>query len=409
MKMLRYTIMLTLLTLVWMTVSAQEAQTPQAICDSAEVSDLSEQSYSAPDSVLEDGVDYRAVICTEAGAVYLDLYEDLTPITVNNFVFLAQNNYYDSTTFHRVLENFMAQAGDPTGTGAGGPGYQFIDEPVGYLTFDRVGLLAMANAGPGTNGSQFFITTAETPWLDFNHTIFGEVLTGYENVLALRLRDPQTNPDFEGASLNTVVIITAPSTVDAEIPETTLATQADVEVALSNMDSQLLTVLAKDSERSGLFSTDELVDSAPSAIAEDLAPFLTENNHQYRFVTRYQNADCSQEIFFGFFQVTLDNFDTADDADNALADDFPASLAEANGFSYDADSDVYAKPVDYCDGSSATHVMRLYTHGRFLVTLEGSVADSVLSQVPVNTIIVEGFQRLLDQFMAPVFRPEIRS
>ena len=131
----------------------------------------------------------------------------------------------------------------------------------------------MANAGAGTNGSQFFITTAETPWLDFAHTIFGEVLSGYENVLNLRLRDPQANPDFEGASLNTVVIIIDPSTVDAEIPEPTLATQADVEVALSNMDSELSSVLAKDSERSGLFSTDDLIDSAPESITEDLDRF----------------------------------------------------------------------------------------------------------------------------------------
>src|SRR5688572_14124487 len=121
-------------------------------------------------------------MCTDAGAIYIDLLEDFAPATVNNFVFLAQNNYYDNTIFHRVLEDFMAQGGDPTGTGSGGPGYQFRDEFAPFLTFDRPYLLAMANAGAGTNGSQFFITTAETPHLDFRHTIFGDVLEGQENV-----------------------------------------------------------------------------------------------------------------------------------------------------------------------------------------------------------------------------------
>ena len=113
MKILRYSLLLVLLCISVMSITAQEAQTPQAICDSVEVNALSNQQYEAPDDVLEDGVDYRAVMCTEEGAVYVDLYEDLTPITVNSFVFLAQNGYYDSTTFHRVLENFMAQAWRP--------------------------------------------------------------------------------------------------------------------------------------------------------------------------------------------------------------------------------------------------------------------------------------------------------
>ena len=115
--------------------------------------------FQEAETVLEPDVDYRAIFCTTAGTVYVDLYESLTPMTVNNFVFLAQQGYYDNTTFHRVIPDFMVQGGDPTATGSGGPGYQFGDEPVGFLTFDRPGLLAMANAGPGTNGSQFFITT----------------------------------------------------------------------------------------------------------------------------------------------------------------------------------------------------------------------------------------------------------
>ena len=130
--------------------------------------------------VLEEGLDYVAVLRTNRGDIVVDLYEDRTPETVNNLVFLALNRYYQGVPFHRVLEDFMAQTGDPTGTGSGGPGYTFEDEIVEGLVFDRAGLLAMANAGPGTNGSQFFITFGPTPWLDGGHTIFGHVLAGEE-------------------------------------------------------------------------------------------------------------------------------------------------------------------------------------------------------------------------------------
>ena len=173
-------------------VTAQASQSPQALCDAAESSDLAMMQFAQAEQVIDQTLDYRALICTSAGAIYLDLYENLTPITVNNFVFLAEQGYYDNTSFHRVIPDFMAQGGDPTATGRGGPGYQFGDEPVGFLTFDRPGLLAMANAGPGTNGSQFFLTTSPTPHLNYKHTIFGDVLAGQENVLAIRERDPQT-------------------------------------------------------------------------------------------------------------------------------------------------------------------------------------------------------------------------
>ncbi|MEL6527834.1 MAG: peptidylprolyl isomerase, partial [Chloroflexota bacterium] len=145
------------------------AGTPTEICEaSTPAEEPVSRDYAQPEQVLEVGVDYRAVFCTSAGAIYIDLLEAYTPETVNNFVFLADEGYYNNTIFHRVIEDFMAQAGDPTGTGTGGPGYQFADEIIGFLAFDRPGLLAMANAGPGTNGSQFFITTAETPWLNGN-------------------------------------------------------------------------------------------------------------------------------------------------------------------------------------------------------------------------------------------------
>ena len=149
--------------------------------------------YDAPpENILEPGVDYQAIISTEKGEMRLDLYEDEAPLTVNNFIFLANQGFYDGTTFHRVLQDFMAQGGDPSGTGAGGPGYEFADETDNGLVFDRRGLLAMANGGPDTNGSQFFITYGVTDWLDGNHTIFGELTEGDDVLSSLALRDPAT-------------------------------------------------------------------------------------------------------------------------------------------------------------------------------------------------------------------------
>ncbi len=118
----------------------------------------------------------KAIIDTTKGTINIDLFYDKTPLTVSNFVNLSNRGYYNNLTFHRVIDDFMIQGGCPIGTGTGGPGYQFSDEFDPSLKHDRPGILSMANSGPGTNGSQFFITHIETPWLDNNHTVFGEVL-----------------------------------------------------------------------------------------------------------------------------------------------------------------------------------------------------------------------------------------
>ncbi len=119
----------------------------------------------------------KVKIMTEKGDININLLPEKSPVTVANFVNLAKKGYYDGLKFHRVIDNFMAQGGDPAGTGAGGPGYQFEDEVNNGLNFSKAGKLAMANAGPATNGSQFFITTVPTEWLNGNHTIFGEVVS----------------------------------------------------------------------------------------------------------------------------------------------------------------------------------------------------------------------------------------
>ena len=125
---------------------------------------------------------------TTQGNIEFKLYEEIAPKTCENFTTHIKNGYYDGILFHRIIESFMIQGGDPTGTGRGGEsiwGNPFEDECARDVTFDRPGLLAMANAGPGTNGSQFFITTASTPWLHMKHTIFGEVVEGMEVVTKL--------------------------------------------------------------------------------------------------------------------------------------------------------------------------------------------------------------------------------
>ncbi len=146
--------------------------------------------FARPEQVLEQGADYRAVIETSKGRIVIDLFQDDVPQTVNNFVFLARNGYYDGVKFHRVLEDFMAQTGDPTGTGRGGPGYEFGDEFRTGLRHDSKGVVSMANAGPGTNGSQFFITFIPTPWLDDRHTVFGRVLEGEDVLDRIQRVDP---------------------------------------------------------------------------------------------------------------------------------------------------------------------------------------------------------------------------
>lgn len=143
-----------------------------------------------PESILQRGRIYYAVVRADSGDIIIQLFADRTPVTANNFVYLALTGFYDGTTFHRVIEDFMAQGGDPTGSGRGGPGYTFEDEFVGNLTFDRPYLLAMANAGPGTNGSQFFITFGPTTHLNMRHSIFGEVIGGHDAVDSITDRDP---------------------------------------------------------------------------------------------------------------------------------------------------------------------------------------------------------------------------
>ena len=142
-----------------------------------------------PDLRIDIKKTYLIYIVTSKGTINLELYPEHAPMTVNNFVFLAEQGFYDDVTFHRVIDNFVIQGGDPTGTGSGGPGYRFADETYGNPLKHGTGYISMANAGPNTNGSQFFITHSPQPHLDGKHTVFGKVVDGMDVVNAIKQGD----------------------------------------------------------------------------------------------------------------------------------------------------------------------------------------------------------------------------
>ena len=157
---------------------------------------MSKQYSAPPPLTIDPSKKYSAVFNTSRGEIVCELFAKDAPNTVNNFVFLARDKFYDGTVFHRVLADFMIQGGDPTGTGRGGPGYKFADEVKSNPNQHQAGSLSMANAGPNTNGSQFFITHVVTDWLDGKHTVFGKVLSGQDAVNAIQ----------QGDELNSVTI-----------------------------------------------------------------------------------------------------------------------------------------------------------------------------------------------------------
>lgn len=168
------------------------------------------KSYTkSPDLIIDPQKKYQAIFHTQRGDIRVDLFADRAPVTVNNFVFLARDGFYNGTTFHRVIKNFMVQGGDPTGTGRGGPGYKWNDEAGALrIRHDGPGILSMANAGANTNGSQFFITHGPTPHLDGKHAVFGRVADqdSLAVLFKIRERDPMGDPN-PGDTLESVEIV----------------------------------------------------------------------------------------------------------------------------------------------------------------------------------------------------------
>lgn len=165
----------------------------------------SKQWSSAPEMTIDPSKKYTAVLSTDKGDITIELFADKVPKTVNNFIFLANEHFYDGTIFHRVIGSFMVQGGDPTGTGTGGPGYRFEDEFDSSLRHNKQGVLSMANAGPGTNGSQFFLCHVATPHLDDKHSVFGQVIDGMDAFMSIPERDP-SRADGPAVTLKSVTI-----------------------------------------------------------------------------------------------------------------------------------------------------------------------------------------------------------
>ncbi|MEZ4859674.1 MAG: peptidylprolyl isomerase [Caldilineaceae bacterium] len=250
---------------------------------------------TAPEMIIDPSKFYYATFKSERGDIKAQLFADRAPLTVNNFVFLARQGFYNDTTFHRVLDGFMAQAGDPTGTGAGGPGYQFEDEIVSNLTFDHAGLLAMANAGPGTNGSQFFITFAATEWLNGNHTIFGEVIEGEDVLAKLTRRDPSGPTTGPGDTLYTVLIEESDESVLPPPPPTPTPTVTPTPFAPNAVEStdRPLAVVPP-AERANYFNT------APEMVID--------SNKQYTATIKFSSGEVVASLYVDEAPVAVNNF-----------------------------------------------------------------------------------------------------
>jgi cyclophilin family peptidyl-prolyl cis-trans isomerase len=199
-------IVIGILWLVFSGGSPEETALPTDVSGASDTSPSVNQYDAYPEMTIDASKQYFATVTLAKGGEFkIQLLPDKAPKTVNSFVFLARQGYFDGTTFHRVLEGFMAQGGDPTGTGMGGPGYQFENED-SDLTFDKAGVVAMANAGRDTNGSQFFITFGPADFLNGGYTIFGQVVEGMDIVNGITRRDPDQSPTFEGDAIQTVEI-----------------------------------------------------------------------------------------------------------------------------------------------------------------------------------------------------------
>ncbi len=181
---------------------------PQMLTTIVEMIKLEDQQYSeCPPMTVDTKTTYYATIETEGGDIVIELFPDAAPLAVNSFIYLAENDWFDGVIFHRVIPGFVAQTGDPSGTGYGNPGYAFSNEISAELVFDRAGLVAMANSGPDTNGSQFFITYDATPNLNGGYTIFGEVIEGMDVVDGITPRDPQQGGDIPSGDVILNIII----------------------------------------------------------------------------------------------------------------------------------------------------------------------------------------------------------
>ena len=365
-----------------------DAQTPDALCEAAlpNIVEPENRRYSEAEDVLEDGIDYQAIFCTDKGAIYVDLFENYTPLTVNNFVFLAEEGYYNNSEFHRVIQDFMVQGGDPVGNpaGTGNPGYSFGDEFLPFLGMQSEGWLAMANAGPGTNGAQFFITRAATTWLHGAHTVFGRVLEGQEVATNITNREGAGDPPAD--KLNTVLIITDPSTVNSDYVAPARPTDEETLDAIIN---------AFDGDESLTQSHAEIID--PSSMDEATQAFYEEHSFQFGATGLWQTAACSDDnplLGIGLSMVDWDTVENAiavvdDDAviDLFAADDFELVETDAfttAGFTTDL---LFSRSISEICDKDATHYSFVWNRGRYTFGFDTIITDGFLPPEQVPAIL----------------------
>jgi cyclophilin family peptidyl-prolyl cis-trans isomerase len=388
----------------------QQAQTPQDICAQAtqNIQQPATREFKQAEEVLKDDVDYAAVLCTATGSIYFDLLEAAAPITVNSFVFLAQQGYYNHTTFHRVLPGFMAQGGDFTGTGGGGPGYEFVNETSPDLVFDKAGIVAMANSGPDTNGSQFFITYGSASHLDGNYTIFGQVIEGMEAAELLHPRNPEQSPDFEGDALQTVVIVEDPAAV-AATPDG--PPSIDHLQALLNADvvSQITSAFQVVEEFSHTYDLEQEAQSfAPDggdALVSFMRDYLTEKGFIGTAAALLVVAECPASpadlpVWALAFQVSDYGVDGV--AEAVVKDDTRSDKLVESG-AYDAYTDSATLPGrlytaatpegEWC-GPQGTYYHFEMASGRYLVA-----ADLILDDTVVSTTTTPGAEDYVGSVM----------
>jgi len=394
--------------------AAQDGRTPEQICIEAteNLSEPATREFERAEEVLEDGTDYWAVLCTEQGPITIDLLEDVAPIAVNNFVFLAQQGYFNNTTFHRVLPGFMAQGGDPTATGTGGPGYQFEDEIDSGLLFDRPGLLAMANAGPNTNGSQFFITYVPTPWLNGYHTIFGRVYAGQASTELLLPRNPEQSPTYEGDALYTVVIVDDPASITVEPDEA--PTFEHWQTLLQRLiGDQIGAPFVPDADHSRISTLESRAVEWGEAGGEELAAYMREylaaNDFMGAATIALAVEECPAnpaELPFWSLRFEVNDYGNAESAAAVALDDARSDELVASGaFASYTDGEliggrIYRRPVEGnpCGDEAALYRFEMAL-GRYVLAVE-SVLDETVVNADADVTPEQFLVYLLDQVLA---------
>lgn len=295
----------------------------------------------------------------------------------------------------------MAQGGDPTGTGTGTPGYRFEDEFVGFLHFDRPGLLAMANSGqPVTNGSQFFITTSTPEYLNYRHTIFGEVLEGQDLVENIRLRDPQRDSDFEGTSLNTVVVIDEPQLIDTSYVAPVRSQREDV-IALLDDD---LSIPGLDS-----FEIEYARELQETDAYEELR---TTHDYQYGIEVRHISEDCDiLEVPFVETGLQLLAFPSSSNAENALDAVVLSSLGIEGSLDYEQlSSSNFPHPVYIADTvaceANVVHATTRWQRGRYVLIVDVYLLADEKEQADLWLQQVVGW-RIYENMLTDILRKEI--